>query len=901
MANIKLISMLLFLAISEARPSAGLQPKIRQKREWIVPPRKLKENVNYMDLEYIAKIRSDEETRTTIRYSLTGPGADQPPFRLFSVGSENGLVKIHGVLDREKMPTYHLRGVAKFLNGSYAEKDIDLRIVVLDENDCAPVFTTQTSGAVHERTARDTFVMSITATDEDEKGTLHSKIAYSIVEQRPANMFYIDQESGGIYVMLKTLDRETHHTYTLTVKGTDMNGAPNGNTGMGEVVISILDENDNIPTLEKSVYECSVEENTKSVEVVRIQAIDADLIHTDNWLAVFSIVSGNEAGYFSISTDINTNEGILMLNKELDYEELKEINLQVSISNKAVYHSSVVITQSKTYRIKVNVVNQSEGPRFKPAVKVISLSEDSTSIDIRKIITNYAAIDSDTLLTATDVRYAKKYDVDNWLLIDEKTADIRLNKIPDYESKFLINGTYYVKIICITKDLPAKTATGTIAIQVEDFNDHCPILSSPSQTLCYGEHAVHVTAEDRDHYPNAEPFDFTVTSPGSWSVQRVNDTTAIFRSHATLWPGVYRLPVVVRDQQGKFCGDQQVLQVDVCACDASKVCLPRRRDSRFVAAGVLLMLLGLLLLLLVPLLLLFCICGGAAAAADFKTIPFDAKQHLIVYNTEGQGDDKEMALLQMSKTMDEHKSSNAAAVGGTQKMGDAVDAAVVDWSSFYQYDRHGNAYHHHTRQVDEELVYTHRRDEHMNARFKEHSIYEGLALSDAFLASYYSNKARCVAKEHDTGDQLLVYDYEDQESCMGSLEDICSVMNDDNLAFLDDLGLKFKTLAEICSGSTMETDINVSSSVTTKVVPSVPHRNVNTSETVNIVHLQETENTSSASAIFQASDVEQVSGASLTGAYIHEKVMVPKPTLFVQQPALYYTSTNPLYLVDPRR
>ncbi|XP_057189773.1 desmoglein-2-like protein isoform X2 [Triplophysa rosa] len=826
MANIKLISMLLFLAISEARPSAGLQPKIRQKREWIVPPRKLKENVNYMDLEYIAKIRSDEETRTTIRYSLTGPGADQPPFRLFSVGSENGLVKIHGVLDREKMPTYHLRGVAKFLNGSYAEKDIDLRIVVLDENDCAPVFTTQTSGAVHERTARDTFVMSITATDEDEKGTLHSKIAYSIVEQRPANMFYIDQESGGIYVMLKTLDRETHHTYTLTVKGTDMNGAPNGNTGMGEVVISILDENDNIPTLEKSVYECSVEENTKSVEVVRIQAIDADLIHTDNWLAVFSIVSGNEAGYFSISTDINTNEGILMLNKELDYEELKEINLQVSISNKAVYHSSVVITQSKTYRIKVNVVNQSEGPRFKPAVKVISLSEDSTSIDIRKIITNYAAIDSDTLLTATDVRYAKKYDVDNWLLIDEKTADIRLNKIPDYESKFLINGTYYVKIICITKDLPAKTATGTIAIQVEDFNDHCPILSSPSQTLCYGEHAVHVTAEDRDHYPNAEPFDFTVTSPGSWSVQRVN---------------------------------------------------------------------------VVPLLLLFCICGGAAAAADFKTIPFDAKQHLIVYNTEGQGDDKEMALLQMSKTMDEHKSSNAAAVGGTQKMGDAVDAAVVDWSSFYQYDRHGNAYHHHTRQVDEELVYTHRRDEHMNARFKEHSIYEGLALSDAFLASYYSNKARCVAKEHDTGDQLLVYDYEDQESCMGSLEDICSVMNDDNLAFLDDLGLKFKTLAEICSGSTMETDINVSSSVTTKVVPSVPHRNVNTSETVNIVHLQETENTSSASAIFQASDVEQVSGASLTGAYIHEKVMVPKPTLFVQQPALYYTSTNPLYLVDPRR
>ncbi|XP_056599162.1 desmoglein-2-like protein isoform X1 [Triplophysa dalaica] len=897
MANIKVISMLLFLAVLEARPSAGLQPKIRQKREWIVPPRKLTENIDYTNLEYIAKIRSDEETRTTIRYSLTGPGADQHPLGLFSVGHENGLVKISGVLDREKIPSYHLRGVAKFLNGSNAEKDIDLRIVVLDQNDCAPVFTTRTSGAVHEMSARDTFVMSITATDEDEKGTLNSKIAYSIVEQSPAKMFYIDRESGGIHVMHKTLDREIHDKYTLTVKGTDMNGASNGNSGMGEVVINILDENDNIPTLEKSVYECSVEENTKHVEVVRIQAIDADLIHTDNWLAVFSIMSGDEAGYFSISTLNHTNEGILILNKELDYEELKEVNLLVSISNKAAYHSSVVITQTKTYRIKVNVVNQSEGPRFKPAIKVITLSEDITHIDIRKIITNYVAIDSDTLLTATNVRYAKIYDIGNWLLIDEKTADIRLNKIPDYESKFLINGTYYAKIICITKDFPAKTATGTIAIQVEDFNDHCPILSRPSQTLCYGEHVVHVTAVDGDHYPNAEPFDFKVTSSESWSVQRFNDTTAIFRSHARLWPGVYRLPVVVRDQQGKFCGDQQVLQVNVCACDASKVCLPRRPDSRFGAPGVLLMLLGLLLLLLFPLLLLFCICGGAAAAANF---PFDAKEHLIVYNTEGQGDDKVMALLEMSKTIDEHKSNTVEVVGGRQeKISDAVDAERLDWSSFHQYDRRGNVYHHHTHQFDAEQMYNRRRDEHMIASFKEHNIYEGLALSEAFLASYYSNRARCVAKEDDTGDQLLVYDYEDQESCMGSLEDICSFMNEDNLNFLDDLGLKFKTLAEICSGSTIETDINVSSPVTTKAVPSVPHRNVNTFEKVSGVHSQETENTSSASIILQASGVEQVSRASLTGAYIHEKVMVQNPPMFVQQPALYYTSTNPLYFVDP--
>lgn len=48
------------------------------------------------------------------------------------------------------------------------------------------------------------------------------------------------------------------------------------------------------------------------------------------------------------------------------------------------------------------------------------------------------------------LRYAKIRDADNWLIIDEKTAEIRLKKLPDRESKFLVNGTYYAEIICMT-------------------------------------------------------------------------------------------------------------------------------------------------------------------------------------------------------------------------------------------------------------------------------------------------------------------------------------------------------------------------------------------------------------------------------------------------------------------
>lgn len=97
----------------------------------------------------------------------------------------------------------------------------------------------------------------------------------------------------------------------------------------------------------------------------------------------------------------------------LDYEELKELNLELGVSNKAQYNfgssyvSSGTLIQ-KRYPLKINVVNQKEGPRFQPNVKVVTLSEDHKTISIGKVISTYAAIDSDTLQKATNVRYGHK-------------------------------------------------------------------------------------------------------------------------------------------------------------------------------------------------------------------------------------------------------------------------------------------------------------------------------------------------------------------------------------------------------------------------------------------------------------------------------------------------------------
>lgn len=73
--------------------------------------------------------------------------------------------------------------------------------------------------------------------------------------------------------------------------------------------------------------------------------------------------------------------------------------------------------------------------------------------------------------------------------------------------------------------MPTKTATGTIAIQVEDFNDHCPELTSKMVPMCSLEEVIYVTANDPDVKPNGAPFKFTIIpegTEGKWSVEHFN-------------------------------------------------------------------------------------------------------------------------------------------------------------------------------------------------------------------------------------------------------------------------------------------------------------------------------------------------------------------------------------------
>lgn len=75
-------------------------------------------------------------------------------------------------------------------------------------------------------------------------------------------------------------------------------------------------------------------------------------------------------------------------------------------------------------------------------------------------------------------------------------------------------------------------------------------------------------------------------------------------------------------------------------------------------------------------------------------------------------------------------------------------------------------------------------------------------------------------------DNLLVYDYEGQDSSTGS-EGCCSLLESDNdLQFLNNLGLKFKTLAEVCGGKRIPVEVK-------EISAHFPSASINTQSSVS--------------------------------------------------------------------
>ncbi|XP_075389356.1 desmoglein-4 [Tenrec ecaudatus] len=811
----------------------------RQKREWIKFAAACREGEDNSKRNPIAKIRSDCEVNQKITYRISGVGIDRPPYGVFTINPRTGEINITSVVDREITPIFLIYCRALNSRGEDLERPLELRVKVMDINDNPPVFTQNIyTASIEENCDANTLVVKLSATDADEDNHLNSKIAYKIISQEPASapMFILNRYTGEVRTMSSFLDREEHSVYNLLVSGSDRDGAPDGLSANCGCRIKVLDVNDNFPTLEKTSYSASIEENCLNSELIRLKAIDLDEEGTANWLAEYLILSGNDGNWFDIQTDPHTNEGILKVVKMLDYEQMPNIHLSIGVKNQAEFHHSVASQfRMQSTPVRIQVVNVREGPTFHPNSMTFNVREGLRRDSLLNyVLGTYTAVDLDTGNPATNVRYIIGQDAGNWLKVDSRTGEIQFSREFDKKSKYFTNGIYTAEILAID-DGSGKTATGTICIEIPDVSDYCPVIFTEGRTICIASPSILISARGINENSYGAPFTFCVVDepPGTadlWDARSINGTSAILTARQPLFPGSYQIPILVTDTFNRACELPQIVQLDACDCDSDHTCLYYTTTSiytgdvisatsggdglvtgdrvgesnvRLGPGGISMIVLALLLLLLAPLLLLMCCCKRRqpeGLGTRFAPVPEGGEGVIQSWRIEGaHPEDRDVSNICVpvtaSNTQDRLDSSeiytNTYAGGAITEGG----ASGVELSSGL-----GTA----AGLVAAGAAEATRRRSSTIGTLRE---YPESGASMAFLDSYFSEKAYAYADEDEgrpANDCLLIYDHEGVGSPVGSIGCCSWIVDDLDESGMETLDPKFRTLAEICLDTEIE-------------------------------------------------------------------------------------------------
>ncbi|XP_027307446.1 cadherin-12 isoform X2 [Anas acuta] len=470
----------------------------RVKRGWVWNQFFVLEEYMGSEPQYVGKLHSDLDKGVgTVKYTLSGDGAGT----VFTIDETTGDIHAIRSLDREEKPFYTLRAQAVDVDTKKPlEPESEFIIKVQDINDNEPKFLDGPYVAsVPEMSPVGAYVLQVKATDADDPTYGNSaRVVYSILQGQP--YFSIDPKTGVIRTALPNMDREVKEQYQVLIQAKDMGGQLGGLAGTTTVNITLTDVNDNPPRFPKSIFHLKVPESSHVGSAIgRIRAVDPDF--GKNAEIEYNIVPGDGGNLFDITTDENTQEGVIKLKKPLDFETKKAYTFKVEASNLHLDHRFHSVGPFKdTATVKINVLDMDEPPVFSKPMYTMEVYEDTP---VGTIIGAVTAQDLDA--GSSSVRYFIdwKNDVDSYFTIDATEGTIATNELLDRESTAQynfsiiaskVNNTagietrkngysrrqqelYFLPVVIEDSSYPVQSSTNTMTIRVCRCDSDGTILS----------------------------------------------------------------------------------------------------------------------------------------------------------------------------------------------------------------------------------------------------------------------------------------------------------------------------------------------------------------------------------------------------------------------------------------
>ncbi|KAK1174096.1 hypothetical protein AOXY_G4380 [Acipenser oxyrinchus oxyrinchus] len=618
----------------------------RVKRSWVWNQFFVLEEYTGDDPLYVGKLHSDvDKGGGNIKYVLSGEGATS----IFIIDENTGDIHATKRLDREEQAYYTLRAQAvDRLTNRPVEPESEFVVKIQDINDNEPTFLDgpYTAG-VPEMSPVGTSVVQVTATDADDPTYGNSaRVVYSILQGQP--YFSVEPKTGIIRTALPSMDREAKDQYLLVIQAKDMVGQMGGLSGTTSVTVTLTDVNDNPPRFARKSYQYNVPESLPVVSVVaKLKAADADV--GPNAAMEYRIIDGDGLGMFKVSTDKETQEGVITLQKELNFETKASYTLRIQATNKNIDPQFLSLGPfSDTTNLKVIVEDVDEPPVFTSPVNRMVVSE---AAKVGTIIGTVAAHDPDASNSLIRYSIDRNTDLERFFNIDATTGVISTAKQLDRE----MNAVHNITLLAMESQDPTQVGRGIAVISVLDINDNAPMFAIEYETfLCEnaqpGQVIQTISAVDKDEPPSGHRFYFALTPEAAsnlnFTLRDNKDNTASILTKRNGFrrqdQSIYKLPIFIMDSGSPSLSSTNSLTIRVCDCDPDGTAQTCNAEAYVLPAGLstgaLIAILACVLTLLVLVLLIVTMRRRKKEPLIFDE-ERDIRENIVRYDDEGGGEE----------------------------------------------------------------------------------------------------------------------------------------------------------------------------------------------------------------------------------------------------------------------
>ncbi|NXD29684.1 CAD19 protein, partial [Spelaeornis formosus] len=624
-------------------------PFRRVKRSWLWEPFFVTEEQITLDPVYIGQVKSDLDKQDgNLKYILTGDGAGS----FFEIDEYNGKIYVTQKLDREKKSSYTLR--AEAINRSTklpVEPESEFIIKVRDINDNEPQFLDGPYVAtVPEMSPEGTSVTRVTATDADDPSYGNSaRLLYSLVQGQP---YFSVEPKTGVIRMASQMDRETKDQYLVIIQAKDMVGQPGALSATATVTINLSDINDNPPKFQQRLYYMSVsEEAPVGTTIGKVFAEDSDI--GDN-AAMDYFVEADSSDAFNIITNNDTQEGIILLKKTVDYESKRRHSIQIKAVNRYIDERFLKEGPFEdTTIVKINVEDADEPPVFSSESYVMEIVEGAVSGALVGVVTARDPDDDNS-----PVRYS----------IVHSTLLKRLFSINEHNGAIITTEPLDREIASWHNITVTATETSDLFIVLKDKEILLPL---KNLVLLFFQLIQSISAVDQDVSAESHHFYFSLVQEDAnsshFTVKDNQDNTAgIFTGKSGFMRQeqfFFYLPILIQDNGTPPLTSTNTLTVTVCDCDTEVNTFYCRYGAFMYSLGLsteaLVAILACILVFLVFFLALVAIRQQQQKKPPFSEKMEEFRENIVSYDDEGGGEEDtkafDISALRTRTVMRKHK------------------------------------------------------------------------------------------------------------------------------------------------------------------------------------------------------------------------------------------------------